>query len=323
MKEISRHSRDTLMFNINSAKMKKIILAILLMVSSSLSFAQQDEQMSLYMYNPLYFNPAYAGSRDAISTVAMARFQWVNFKGAPMSQWFSIHSPILHKLVGVGGHMINDQIGSRTRTSAFADVSSGIQLNKKQDRLTAGLSFGFDALGFDFSNSQVNDQNDPYYGKSLSVTKPNLGAGIYYYGKKHYLGISVPRLFESKMEVNNILEKLTARHFFISAGYVFDLNSVLKFKPSTLIKYTPHAPITFDVNASLLMYDKLWTGLMYRFNEAMGINVVYNIKNTFQIGYVYDFPINGLRTYQSGSHEIVLQYDIKPKKSVYTSPRYF
>lgn len=310
--------------NINATKMmKKLILISGFIFAAFGSTAQQDEQMSLYMCNPLYFNPAYAGSRDAISMVAMGRFQWINFKGAPMSQWFSVHSPVLHKALGVGGHFINDQIGNRTRTSAYADLSSGIQLNKKQDRLMAGVTFGFDAIGYDFSNSTVNDPNDPYYGKAFNVTKPNLGAGLYYYGKKHYVGVSVPRLLQTKAEINNIVETITARHFFVSAGYVFDLNSVMKLKPSTLIKYTPHAPITFDVNASLLMYEKLWTGLMYRYHEAMGVNVVYNIKQTFQIGYVYDFPINGLRTQQSGSHEIVLQYDIQPKRSVYTSPRYF
>lgn len=304
--------------------MKKIILFAIISLSSLTSFAQQDEQMSMYMYNPLYFNPAYAGSRDAISTVAIARFQWVNFKGAPLTQWFSVHSPLMHKSIGVGGHVINDQIGNRTRTSAYGDLSGSIQVNKKKDRLAAGITFGFDAMSYDFTSSQVNDQSDPYYGKSFSFTKPNLGAGLFYYGDKHYVGISVPRLLETKItDVNNILQTIISRHFFISAGYVFDLNSVMKLKPSTLIKYTPHTPITFDANVSLLMYEKLWTGVLYRFHEAMGVNIVYNIKSNFQVGYVYDFPINGLRTYQSGSHEIVLQYDIQPKKSVYTSPRYF
>ena len=104
---------------------------------------------------------------------------------------------------------------------------------------------------------------------------------------------------------------------------MFDLNSVLKLHPSALIKYTPYSPITADVNVSLLMYDKMWAGVMYRFHEAMGINLVYNIKDKLSVGYVYDFPINGLRTYQNGSHEIFLRYDFKPKKAVYTSPRYF
>lgn len=304
--------------------MKKIISFLTLIITMNTVFAQQDEQMSLYMYNPLYFNPAYAGSRDAISTIAMARFQWINFKGAPQTQWFSIHAPIMHKSLGVGGHLVNDQIGSRSRLAAFGDISSSIQVNKNQDRLAAGINFGFDAMSFDFQNANVNDPNDPWTTSSFSVTKPNLGAGLFYYGKKHYVGLSVPRLFESKIQdVQNVMQTIIARHFYVQAGYVFDLNSVLKLKPSTLIKYTPNAPITFDANVSLLMYEKLWTGLMYRYNESAGVNIVYNIKQTLQVGYVYDFPINGLRTYQSGSHEIVLQYDIQPKKSTYTSPRYF
>ena len=312
-------------FNINvSLKMKKLLPLLYLTFMSIGANAQQDEQMSLYMYNPLYFNPAYAGSRDALSMVAMGRFQWVNFKGAPTSQWFSAHSPILKKSLGVGGHFIHDKIGDRNRTSGYADISSSIQLNRNKSRLAAGLSFGFDAMSYDFTSSIVNDVNDPFYGQALSITKPNLGVGLYYYGEKHYLGISVPRLLQAKTtNVSDLLHTLNTRHYFISGGYVFDLNSVFKLKPSALVKYTPGAPLTADVNLSLFMYDRIWTGLMYRFHEAMGVNVVFHLKNTLNIGYVYDFPINGLRKYQSGSHEIILQYDIQPKRSVFTSPRYF
>lgn len=287
--------------------------------------AQQDEQMSLYLYNKLYINPAYAGSRDALSAIAIARFQWIDFEGAPKTQWFSIHAPLLQKSLGVGAHLVNDQIGSRTRTAAYADLSGSIALNKNGSRLAAGISGGFDMIGYDFTSVQVVDQNDPYYQSTYNVTKPNIGAGLYYYGEKHYISVSVPRVFEaqSTASVDSVLQTLNSRHFFLSGGYVFDLNSVFKLQPSVLAKYTPHAPITIDANVSFLMYDRIALGLMYRYNESMGINAVYNIKNTFSIGYVYDFPINGLRTYQYGSHELFLRYDFRPKKSTYTSPRYF
>ena len=302
-------------------KLKLIILVVSIMFTHLLQ-AQQDEQMSLYQYNKLYYNPAYAGSRDAVSAVALARFQWVDFNGAPKTQWFSIHAPILNKALGIGAHLVNDQIGNRSRTAVFGDLSSSIALNKKSSRLAAGLSFGFDMLGYDFSNVIVNDESDSYYGASFSETKANIGAGLYYYSDKHFIGISSPRILEASSKILDSV-KLNSRHFFLSAGYVFDLNSVLKLKPSFLAKYTPNTPITIDFNASLLMYDHLWAGLMYRYNESMGINLVYDIKNILSIGYGYDFPINGLRTFQTGSHEIILRYDIKPKTSVYSSPRYF
>lgn len=302
----------------------KIILFLLVAMCSHRSNAQQDEQMSLYMYNKLYFNPAYAGSRDALSAIAIARFQWVDFEGAPNTQWFSIQAPILQKAVGVGAHLVNDQIGNRTRTSIFGDISTSIAVNKKTSRLAVGLSGGVDIVGYDFSSVIVNDPTDPYFESTFSETKPNIGAGIYYYSDKHFVGVSSPRILEASSDIlDSVGAKLNARHFFITGGTVLKLNSVLKLLPSTLIKYTPNSPITADVNVSLLMYEKLTTGIMYRFHEAMGVNLVYNFKNTLSVGYVYDFPINGLRTYQTGSHEIFLRYDFKPKKSVYSSPRYF
>lgn len=304
--------------------MKKSAILFLALISGFGVKAQQDEQMSLYMQNPLYYNPAYAGSRQSVSFVSLARFQWVGFSGSPMSQWFSVHSPVLNNNLGIGGHFVNDNIGSRNRTTAYADLSAGIQLNKKGARLAAGLSAGADFISFDFTNLQVTDVNDPYYGQRFSSTKPNIGAGLYYYSDRHYIGISSPRLFEAKIsDATTLVTSWNKRHFFFAAGTVFDLNSVVKFKPSTMIKYTPEAPLTMDFNASFLMYDKMWFGTMYRFNESLGLSAIIKIKNCLQVGYGYDFPINGLRTYQSGSHEILLTYDFNFKKAIYNSPRYF
>jgi len=300
-----------------------VLLSFFLLYSLQVN-AQQDEQLSLYEYNKLYYNPAYAGSRNALSAIAIARFQWVDFKGAPTTQWFSIQAPLMNKSMGVGAHMVNDRIGARTRTSIFADVSTSIALNNKTSRLAVGISGGIDMIGYDFSKVVAQSQNDPYYNKVFNETKPNIGAGIYYYSDKHFIGISSPRLVEVS---SNILDTtkitLNARHFFLTGGTVLKLNSVLKLLPSTMIKYTSNSPITIDLNASLLMYEKLRTGIMYRFNESLGVNFVFTIKEMLSIGYVYDFPINGLRTYQNGSHEIFVRFDFKGKKTSFQSPRYF
>lgn len=323
MRETNLLSKVMLKFNTNKMRMKTKLIIGLLLITNFIS-AQQDEQMSLYMQNQLYYNPAYAGSRNALSAIAIARFQWVQFDGAPNTQWFSAHTPLLQQTLGAGIHAVNDRIGNRSRTAVFGDFNASIKLNKNNTRLALGLSGGADVIGYDFSSVQVNNQNDPYYGSIFSVTKANMGAGMYCYSDRFFVGLSSPRLFEEKdIKLDSIYEHLNARHFFLSGGYVFDLNSVFKLKPSALIKYTPKAPLTVDANLSLLMYDQIWVGLMYRYNEAMGINAVYNIKKTLSIGYSYDFPINGLRTYQYGSHEVFVRYDFVPKKTTYTSPRYF
>ncbi|MBL0912492.1 MAG: type IX secretion system membrane protein PorP/SprF [Bacteroidia bacterium] len=304
--------------------MKKLLYILSVLLCSSPLFAQQDEQMSLYMYNPLYYNPAYAGSRNAISMTGMARFQWTGWKGAPMTQWFSVHMPFLNQTLGAGLHMVNDRIGARRRTAAFADISASVRLNKKGHRLAFGLSGGVDFQQFNFSDLQVNDPNDPLYGQSFVKNTGNFGAGIYYYGERHYIGISSPRILQNQINnIDSLSASLNRRHFFLAAGYVFRLNSVLDFKPSTLIKITPNAPLTFDINASFLLYERVWLGAMYRFHESAGLNAVVRIKEILHIGYAYDFPVNRLRTNQRGTHEIMVQLDIKPKKTGFTSPRYF
>ncbi len=305
-------------------KTLRFVLILLLVGETATGIAQQDEQLSLYNQNPLYYNPAYAGSRQSISFVSLARFQWVSFSGAPQSQWFSVHSPIVGNNLGIGAHFVNDRVGSRNRTSAFVDVSASIRLNKKNHKLAFGLSGGADFLSYDFTDLNVTDINDPYYGQQFSSTKPNIGAGIYYYGERHYIGISSPRILQAKItDVNQFVTTLNQRHYFITAGTVFNLNSVVQFKPSTLIKYTPNAPLTLDFNMNFLLYDKLWTGAMYRLHESMGVNLIFKIKRSFQVGYGYDFPINGLMRYQQGSHELFLSYDFSFKKNIYNSPRYF
>src|SRR5690554_6974681 len=103
------------------------------------------------------------------------------------------------------------------------------------------------------------------------------------------------------------MTSLNHRHFFITAGKVFDLNSVIKLKPTTLVKITPNSPLTFDVNANFLFYERVWVGALYRFHEAVGLNFVYNFNDFIHVGYGYDFPINKLINHQSGSHEVLLQ----------------
>lgn len=308
--------------NINGIKL--VLIAFVLGLATTSVFSQQDEQLSMYNYNPMYYNPAYAGSKSALSIVAMARFQWVNYEGAPNTQFLSLHSPIVGRSLGMGVHMVNDQIGSRRRTSVYYNVSSGIRLNDRNDRLAFGASVGMDMMDYDFSSLNVDDPSDPFYSQRINSTKINAGAGVYYYNDNFYVGVSSPRLLEAKeLSNDNVKTALNKRHFFITAGKVFNLNSVVKFKPTTLVKISPDAPLTFDIDLNFLMYERIWLGGFYRFHEAVGLNFVYNFNDIVHLGYGYEFPINKLINHQSGSHEVLLQIDIRSKRNQFTSPRYF
>lgn len=307
--------------------MKKLGLTVSLIILSLCRadvFGQTEEQASLYMFNPLLFNPAYAGTRGSINLVAGGRFQWVGFDGAPRSQFLSFSAPVVGQSLGLGFHLSNDQIGARSRTSAFADISYSIKLNRKNHRLAFGMSGGADWQVYNFSRLYTTDPDDPAYGYYASRVRPNFGAGLYYYGERHYLGISVPRLLRNRLGNQTIGENLQRRHLYVTAGYVFKINSVIDFKPSTLVKISENAPLTFDLNANFLFYKTLWVGAMYRFHEAVGLNMAVMIKNTVTIGYAFDFPVNGMmNARQGGSHEVMVGFDLRTKKKAVRSPRYF
>lgn len=285
--------------------------------------AQQDPQSSLYMYNPLYFNPAYAGSRGSFNIAAVGRFQWVGMPGAPMSQFVSIHAPVRAQSIGLGLSVVNDRIGARNNTSIYGNFAFAVRLNKKADRLAFGINGGVDLYQYDFNSLTVTDPTDPIYTTNYFQALPNFGLGIYYYGERHYVGVSAPRILESSIANDPSSTALLARHFFITGGYIFKLGSMVQLKPSALVKITPNAPVTFDINANVFLYERFNVGLMYRFHESVGVNLGFTIKNFLTIGYAYDYPINDLRTNQFGTHEVALMLDIWSKKRPYRSPRYF
>jgi len=303
---------------------KLFFIGLILSLSFS-TIAQQDEQSSMYMFNPLQFNPAYAGSRGDMSVTAIVRSQWVGIKGAPKSQFVSFNSPLKYKNMGVGMHISNDMIGARNRTSFYGDYSYTLNF-KNGNKLNLGVSFGGEQITVDFNKLIAKDMTETDYLTSLSQFKVNSGVGAYYFGDKFYAGISTPRMFQTRLEANGILlsDNFTKRHYFISAGYVHPINSVIDLKTSTLIKVSPNAPITVDVNANLFLYKKFWVGAMYRFNESVGVNIAYQLKESLMFGYAFDFPINGLSNLNNmGSHEIMLNYTISHKKKAFGSPRYF
>ena len=91
------------------------------------SFAQQDAQFTQYMYNTINVNPAYAGSRGALSMFALHRTQWVGLDGAPVTNTVSVNTPLNNSNLGLGVSLVNDKIGPTTENSISADLSYTIQ----------------------------------------------------------------------------------------------------------------------------------------------------------------------------------------------------
>ena len=171
--------------------MRTKILIFALMLTGVVSYAQQDAQYTHYMYNTINVNPAYAGSRGALSAFLLHRTQWVGLDGAPVTNSFSINSPIENSNLGVGLSFVNDRIGPTSENVISADISYTIRTSE-----TYKLSFGVKGSAnlFDLDRSKLNpqDNNDPsLFGLSNNFS-PNVGAGAYFHSDKLYLGVSVP-----------------------------------------------------------------------------------------------------------------------------------
>lgn len=310
--------------------LNKTILIMALVIISAIGKAQQAPMYTHYMYNTLSVNPGYAGSREALTITGLHRSQWVDFKGAPLTQTLTLHAPLRNEHIGVGLSILNDKIGPTNNTSVFGNFAYIMKLNKRS-KLALGLSAGANIFQSNLSVLELDDQNDPVFQNDISnrIT-PNFGFGAYYSKERLYAGVSVPNLLENNYSVVNMADgsSLVAkeqRHYFLIAGAVFNLTDNLALKPTTLVKVTPAAPIQADVTASFIIMKKVLIGAMYRSGDAVGGLVGLDITEQLHLGYSFDWSY-GLKTfkYNKGSHEIILRYDFfSPKQKQIHSPRYF
>jgi type IX secretion system PorP/SprF family membrane protein len=171
----------------------------------------------------------------------------------------------------------------------------------------------------------IVDAGDPLYLSNQSIWTPKFDFGVYYYGDRYYLGLSVPNVLAIDSRTVDNKEAGLKRHFFFNGGYVWDLgkNGNVKFKPSFLVKFEPAAPITFDINAHFLFFDRLWAGASYRYNNAIVGMLQFQITSKLRLGYAYDYTTTAIRSYQGGSHEIMIGYDFAKTQVKIVHPRYF
>lgn len=302
--------------------MKTRILLFALMFTGMLSYAQQDAQFTQYMYNTINVNPAYAGSRGALSIFALHRTQWVGLDGAPVTNAVSMNTPINGSNVGLGISIINDRIGPTHENTISADISYFIRTSE-----TFKLSFGIKATGnsFDLDQTKLNpvDATDPSL-LNFNKFNPNIGAGVYLHSDKAYVGFSIPNFIESKRyndnEVAIFKEKI---NYYLIAGYVFDLDDSIKFKPALLTKMVSGAPLQVDVSGNFMFNDRFVVGVAYRWSAALSAMVGFQISDGLFIGYGFDNETTNLKNYNSGSHEVFLRYEIFNNISKITTPRFF
>ena len=306
---------------------KKVNLILLFIAFISLGIqAQQDALYSQYMFNPLSINPAYAGTRNAISGVMLHRQQWVGIDGAPKTTSLAVHSPIKGKNFALGLNLLTEKIGPTNNSTILGTYAYHLNLGK--GKLSFGLRGGIYSTELrsnelHYTNSQA-DENAVY--RSLT---PNFDFGAYYHTDKFYVGGSANHLGNPKLKLSNNVESIElVGHYMAFIGNAFVLTPNLVVKPSAIVKYTSAAPLNYDINTSILFYKTLWLGASYRSSVAsekessIVFIAEFNLSESFRFGYSYDYNLGSLRKYSSGSHEVFIGADLYSGRKKSISPRY-
>ncbi len=308
----------------------KYILIVCFGVQSLYVKSQQDPLFNKYMFNPLFINPAYAGTREAVSTVLMHRSQWLGFDGAPITQTLSIHAPMSQKKMGIGVNFMRDQIGPTTNYGILGNYAYRIRL--WQGKLGFGIRAGLYNYNFFWNKLILKDEEVSPIIFNNSYWTPSFDFGVRYHDKNTYAGLTVSHINQPSLNKNMLSNSLydsanyaygLIPHIKLMGGYAFEIHEGIVFKPSFLVQTSTSLNTIADVNASILLNNVLWAGATYRTNKTIIAIVQYDINEFWSLGYSYDIILNNLVYHNAGSHELFLRYEFEWKKSKMLSPRYF
>ncbi|RDV13077.1 type IX secretion system membrane protein PorP/SprF [Pontibacter diazotrophicus] len=312
----------------NHVKILRILVVLFALSAAPAAMAQQAPQYTQYIFNELVINPAYAGSKQILNINTTYRNQWTGFEGAPTTQTLSIDGPTHTKNLGWGLHLLNDEIGVQRQTAVYANASTRIDLDHFST-LSLGVAVGASQYVFDGTRldpgtvSEIPDAAIPQ--GRVSQILPDLKVGLFFNTERYYAGLSAASLIPFKDSETEIATP--RRHFFLSTGYMFDLNQNIRLKPSILVKEDFRSPTGVDLNTFLLLYNRLWFGASYRTalpmftkqemkqldkRNALAVIAQVYVTQKFRVGYSYDMSLTALRNY--GSHEVSLGYTFLQKK---------
>lgn len=303
--------------------MKKIIYSLVILLGLSAS-AQQEPQYTQYMYNPSVINPGYAGSLGYGSLFSLYRTQWIGLEGAPKTLNLSYHQPLENTNLGLGGNIVHDEIGPSTTTHLAVDVSYTIYF-ENESRLAFGMKLGGQLLNIDYTKLNHYNPSDVSFRNNITNQfSPNIGAGLFYYNENSYLGLSVPMMLQTKMYDEFAYSDANRRqHFYLMGGKVYDLTYNVKFKPAFVAKMVAGAPLQVDLTGNFLINEKFTVGLAYRWSAAVSALVGFKVSDRLAIGYGYDRETTRLSNFNSGSHELFLQFDLFKINQHIETPRFF
>ncbi len=295
------------------------------------SWAQQDPQLTQYMFNNFYFNPAFAGTDGVTKISAVHRAQWLGYAptyddgGAPTTQLVSAHSP-LGKRFGAGGYFVNDNLGAVTNLEFQA--SGAYYFSIKNGRLSLGVRTGMISQAVDFDKFRAIDPSDPLLARKgkESQIRPDFAFGAAWLKEKYYVGLGINHLNQASYDFGLSQKNQLKQHIYFTGAYYYDLNFDVRFQFVGMVK-TDLVKTSFDLGVLAYLRNTMWGGISFRQSDALSLILGYAFleDKALKVGYSLDYIINDQEAKEATSHEFTVSYSLpvsSSRKKVIRTPRF-
>jgi type IX secretion system PorP/SprF family membrane protein len=277
--------------------MKKITSLLFITLFSIIAYSQQFPLQSQYQYNYSAINPAVVVENDYTSVRASFRQQWVGFSDNPIAtQLLTINRG--YGKNGLGATFFSDETGGAySKTGASLSYAHKVQFTGSE--LFLGLSAGA-------AKVNLSATGDPSVINSEDIF-PEVTFGAYYKIKDFRVGISVPGLLNTNMDLTDSKDNTIYSHFYTMLSYSYEVNDNIALHPSILVKTTENSN-QIDGNLNLKFMNKIWLGTSYRQDFGPSVYLGIDFGKLFSI-YSHDISTNEMSSYANGSHEFTIGYD--------------
>lgn len=291
--------------------MNRLVLSIFTLMVPVQLYCQMFPLSDQYLNNTLAFNPAFAGCHDALSVSVLYRNQWVGFVDAPGNKSLSIHTPLNNGRIGLGLLLEKESYGIYEETGINGNYAYRIKMDK--GILAMGVGFGVMVKHVAWDELNAADEGDILLMNNPETSVlPDFRLGMYYYNNKYFFGFSIPMMLSHELEQNSgkyrVKNDFSEYNYFIEGGYYIDLASDIQLLPSLLAKYHPGHDPQMDINAQVILKERLWMGVGYRNENTLLGMLQCQLNRQLMIAYSYSFDTGSTGKYSSGSHEVVLNY---------------
>jgi type IX secretion system PorP/SprF family membrane protein len=286
-----------------------IVLFLCFLISPNFVKSQSDPKLSIFSFNPIMYNPAYAGSYDGLTINSIYSAQWVGFEGAPKTLLLSGHSILSDSNVGVGFDIMSDKIGAVSENNFNGNFAYHVNLSETI-RLSMGLKAGVNLFNIDYNQFVIQNPNEnDLADKNVSQRNLMIGSGAYLYNEKWALGFSIPNMLKTKY-VNDRNNQIANKnpYYFITGAYKIMVDDEIFLQPNFVTRVADGSPTSTLVAMNLNWKDKLVTSLNFEMDVSVGAYVGFRFFENFLAGYSYDISVNDFGKYNGGVHTFLLNY---------------